>query len=70
MPGVTQDVVLPMGVKAIGLSRVHVYEFDVVTRDEAGTLESLSLVTDAVYEFDPPVPGIGRAPRRSERRRR
>jgi hypothetical protein len=66
--GVTQGLVLPVGIKAIGPSRVHVYEFDVVTRAEAPSLESLSLVTDAVYEFLPPVPGIGE-PSAGRRRR-
>ena len=46
-------------VKALAKSQVHVIEFDVVSRSEANALGALSIVSDAVYEFVPPVPGIG-----------
>ncbi len=56
--GLTQDLVLPIAVKAIGASRVHVIEFDVVARSDAPNA-SLSIVGEAVYELVPSVPGIG-----------
>lgn len=59
LSGVTQDVVIPLAVKARGPSRIHVVEFDLVTRKEAATLSSLTVASDAIYEFVPPVPGIG-----------
>lgn len=58
--GVTQDLALPIAVKAIGTSKVHVIEFDVVARADAADAESLSIVSDAVFELVPPVPGIGK----------
>ena len=59
MPAVPQSLVLPMAVKAIGRSTVRVVEFDVVARADATSLDALSVVSDAVYELVPPVPGIG-----------
>jgi hypothetical protein len=59
MPGVPQDLVLPVAVKAFARSMVRVVEFDVVARADAPALSALSIVSDAVYELVPPVPGIG-----------
>jgi len=59
MPGVTQDIVIPMAVKAVGASALYLVEFGAVKRDDAPSIESLSLASSAVYEFVPPVPGIG-----------
>ena len=56
---VSQEFILPLAVKVIGRSRLLVGEFDVVPRAQAATLQSLSLVSAAIYELVPPVPGIG-----------
>jgi hypothetical protein len=50
---------LPIGIKAISRSHVYVAEFDEVTKANVDELESLSLVSDAIFELVPPVPGIG-----------
>jgi hypothetical protein len=59
LEGVTQDLALPLVLKAIGESLVQVYEFDVVAREDADDLEELTLASSAVYELVPHVPGIG-----------
>jgi hypothetical protein len=58
---VTQDVVIPMAVKAFAPSKVHVVEFEAVLRQSVPTLsiDSLQVASEAVYELVPPVPGIG-----------
>lgn len=60
MPRIKQNVVIPMGVKALGPSRVQVVEFGIVRRDEELSLVSLDVVSEAVYEFVPAVPGVGK----------
>jgi hypothetical protein len=57
---ITQNVVIPIAVKAIAPSQVHVIEFDSVTRANAPTAASLNIASEAVYEFVPAVPGIGK----------
>lgn len=59
LPGVTQDLVLPIVVKALQPSQIHVIEFQALSRDEIPDAASLTLASEAVYEFVPPVPGIG-----------
>lgn len=59
MPGVNQDLVIPMAVKARGPSSLHVVEFEAVARAEALTTASLRVSTEAVYEFVPQIQGIG-----------
>jgi hypothetical protein len=56
---VMQTVALPIGIKAVSPSHVYVAEFDVITKEDLDDLESLSIVSDAVFEFVPTVPGIG-----------
>lgn len=56
---VPQDVVIPIGIKVVGPSRLYVVEFQAVKRAEAEGLTSLSVASDAIYELTPPVPGIG-----------
>lgn len=67
-----QDVVIPIAVKAIGRSEVHVIEFDAVSRDQLPSFGALALAAHAVYRLVPDVPGIGvRRPRgRAPQRRR
>lgn len=57
--GVTQDIAIPVVVKAIGPSRVHVREFEAISRSQAAQSPSLIMASEAVYELVPPVPGIG-----------
>jgi hypothetical protein len=59
MEGVTQSLVIPIAVKAIAPSLVHVVEFDAVARDAVTSTEGLTIASEAVYEFVPPIPGIG-----------
>lgn len=56
---VTQDVVVPLGIKAIGPSQVYVVECQAVSRSEAPNLQTLVVVSRALYELVPSVPGIG-----------
>lgn len=64
LPGVTQDLAVPIGVKVVGRSEIYVVEFEAVTRDQADNLESLRKASGVVYELSPPVPGIGHGLRR------
>lgn len=57
--GMQQDVVLPIAVKAIAPSEVYVVEFEPVRREHIPSIEALTVATTAIYEFVPPVPGIG-----------
>jgi hypothetical protein len=59
-PAVMQTVALPIGIKAVSESQVYIAEFDEVAKDDLRGLESLSIVSDAVFELVPAVPGIGR----------
>ncbi|MBA3946871.1 MAG: hypothetical protein H0X37_20195 [Herpetosiphonaceae bacterium] len=59
LKGVSQNIVIPMAIKAIGRSRVHVIEFDAVERQHSETTTSLNIASDAVYEFVPPIEGVG-----------
>lgn len=59
MAGVTQDLALPIVVKTLGPSEIHVVEFEAVSRKDAEDLKSLVVASEAVYELVPPVPGIG-----------
>jgi hypothetical protein len=60
LPGVTQDVVLPVAIKAIRPSTVYVVLFGEVMRADAATLATLTVDSEAVYEFHPPIHGVGR----------
>lgn len=75
MRAVTQEEIIPVALKALGPSLVHVVEFEGVRREEAAP--DLRVVSNALYELTPPVPGIGQtnrsggdAPRTSRRVRR
>jgi len=56
---VTQDIAVPLALKSISPSRIHLVEFAEVKRTEADTLKMLAMVGQAVFELVPPVPGIG-----------
>lgn len=57
---VTQDVALPIALKAVGRSRIYVVEFETIERRAATQLDSLTIVSEAVYHLKPEVPGIGK----------
>ena len=59
MTAVTQDVVIPIAVKSVGPSEIHVVQFDSILRSEAPDLSELSIRSEAVYQLVPLVPGIG-----------
>jgi hypothetical protein len=60
LANVTQPFVVPIALKAIGPSKIHVVEYQEVTREDAEELETLNVINQAVFELVPPVPGIGR----------
>jgi hypothetical protein len=55
---ISQNMAIPICVKTIGKSKVRVMEFGAVERANAQDLVQLTLVSDAIYELVPPVPGI------------
>lgn len=59
MTAVTQDVVIPIAVKSVRPSEVHIVQFGSIQRSEASDLSELSIHREAVYELVPQVPGIG-----------
>jgi hypothetical protein len=54
----TPTVLLPMALKVIGNSEVHVMEFELVRKDEVDTKTELELRYEAVIQVVPPVPGV------------
>ncbi|PYS22349.1 MAG: hypothetical protein DMF72_13620 [Acidobacteria bacterium] len=70
-PIITQEIVIPIVVKAVRPSLVRVIEFEAIRRKDAASTELLAVASDALYEFIPRVPGIGekkkRKPRKSSR---
>lgn len=60
MKGVTQELILPLAVKAILPSEVYLIEFQAIRRDEAEDIEALTIASSAVYRLVPTVPGIGK----------
>lgn len=67
LENVKQPFVVPIALKSIGPSRIHIVEYDEVRREDAEALEALTIVNQAVFELVPPVPGIGQKgePRRA-----
>lgn len=76
---VDQKFAVPIALKSIGPSRIHIVEYVSVGRAEADNLEELIIANQAVFELIPAVPGIGvknakskpappRRPRRNLRR--
>jgi len=59
MRTVTQNVVVPIALKAVAPSQIHMVEFSAVERADAETTEVLTVLSEAVYILQPPVPGIG-----------
>jgi hypothetical protein len=59
LSNVTQSFAVPIALKSISPSVIHVVEYEAVARDEAEELEILNVANQAVFELVPPVPGIG-----------
>lgn len=59
MPAIVQDVVIPVAVKALDASEIHLIEFEPITREAVTALSALVIASQAIYRFIPPVPGIG-----------
>jgi hypothetical protein len=57
--GIKQPLVIPIAIKAIAPSQIHVIEFAGILKSEAAETDLLTKVSDAVYILEPPVPGIG-----------
>jgi hypothetical protein len=55
---ISQNVAIPICVKTIAKSKIRVLEFGAVERRDAQDLLQLAIVSDAIYELVPPVPGI------------
>jgi len=59
LDNITQSLAIPLALKSIAPSRIHVVEYNEVRREDAEALEMLTMVNQAVFELVPPVPGIG-----------
>jgi hypothetical protein len=59
LDNVNQPFVVPIALKSIGPSKIHIVEYQEVSREDADSLETLSMVNQAVFELVPAVPGIG-----------
>jgi len=57
-PGINQELVIPIAIKTIRPSEVYLVEFEPVTRQQANSLMALNVVSTALYELVPDVPGI------------
>lgn len=67
---IVPDKIIPVAAKVTGPSLVHVVEFHPVRREDASELQVLTVASQAVYEFVPPIPGIGSPPRQHRKRRK
>ncbi|BDI29205.1 hypothetical protein CCAX7_12560 [Capsulimonas corticalis] len=52
--------IIPIAMKAVGLSEIYVVEFEKVHISSAATLTSLIVSSEATYKLIPTVPGIGK----------
>jgi hypothetical protein len=59
LPNVGQAVAVPIALKSIGPSKIHIVEYAEVRREDADALDALTMVNQAIFELVPPVPGIG-----------
>jgi hypothetical protein len=66
-PNMNQDTVIPIAVKAHRESVVHVVEFEAIARDIPTNDRVLTIASQALYQFIPPVPGIGEKKKRKPR---
>lgn len=59
LDNITQPFAVPLALKSIAPSQIHVVEYGDVRREDAEALETLTIVNQAVFELVPAVPGIG-----------
>jgi hypothetical protein len=69
LDNVVQQFAVPLALKAISPSRIHLVEYAEVSREEAKTIQAIPLVNQAVFDLVPAVPGIG-MPQRTRQRKR
>lgn len=65
---VVQPFAVPIALKSISPSRIHLVEYTEVSREQAESLEALTMVGQAIFELVPAVPGIGSGGAGSRRR--
>lgn len=58
MKGSDAQLVVPIAVKCVGPSQVHLVEFEQVTRSTYEAVEALMVVADSLFVIEPSVPGI------------
>lgn len=58
MRQITQNRVIPIAVKCVASSTIHVVEFSEVTREKSAEVDSITIACDSLFEIRPPVPGI------------
>jgi hypothetical protein len=59
LDNINQDFVVPIALKSISPSRIHIVEYDAITKKDARAMEALTIVGQALFDLVPPVPGIG-----------
>jgi len=60
LKSVKQDVVIPMAIKTVGASQIHVIEFAEIMRADIEKTEALTISSDSLFTLRPSVPGIGK----------
>jgi hypothetical protein len=58
MRQVTQGRVIPIAVKCVAPSTIHVIEFEELDRETYAKVNSIAIACDSLFEIKPPVPGI------------
>jgi hypothetical protein len=58
LQNVTQNFVIPVALKSMSASRLHLVEFAPVTRAEADSIEGIAIVNQALFDFVPAIPGM------------
>jgi hypothetical protein len=58
MRSITQDRVIPIAVKCVAPSTIHVVEFQEFRRESYTAVTSVEIAWDSLFEIRPPVPGI------------
>lgn len=58
MKSIKQHRVIPIAVKCVSASLIHVVEFEQFTRETQTSTEHLTVSCDSLFEIKPPVPGI------------
>jgi hypothetical protein len=59
LKNITQAFAVPIALKTISPSRIHIVEYEAVKREDADALQALNIVNQAVFDLEPAVPGIG-----------